>query len=148
MNILDSISTSVIALYIIPFLLYILTGNYIHFKAFLGTAGTTIISETIKHFFIGKASPRPQGAKNCNLMCNDGAQSGQPGMPSGHSSEVAFFSGFYYQQTTNPIIRSLLVGYAGLVMLSRYIKRCHTINQIVAGALLGLSLSWIVVCQL
>lgn len=148
MNILDAISISVIALYIIPFLLYIFTGNYIHFKAFLGTAGTTIISETIKHFIIGKASPRPQGAKDCNLMCDDGNQSGRPGMPSGHSSEVAFFSGFYYQQTTNPIIRSLLVGYAGLVMLARYIKRCHTINQIVTGALLGLSLSWIVVRQL
>jgi len=148
MNVLDTISMSVISLYIIPFLLYIFTGNYIHLKAFLGIIGTTIISETIKYFFIGEASPRPQGARDCNLMCNDGNQSGQPGMPSSHSSEVAFFSGFYYQQTTNPIIRSLLVGYSGLVMISRYIKRCHTINQIVAGALLGLSLSWIVVRQL
>jgi membrane-associated phospholipid phosphatase len=148
MNVLDTISASVILLYIIPFFLYIFTGNNIHFKAFLGTAGTTIISETIKYFFIGDASPRPQGAKDCNFLCNDGNQSGRPGMPSGHSSEVAFFSGFYYQQTTNPIIRSILVIYAGLVMLSRYIKRCHTINQIVAGGLLGLSLSWIVARQL
>ena len=69
MNVLDAISTSVIVLYIIPFCLYIFTGNYIHFKAFLGTIGTTIISETIKYFFVGKASPRPQGAKDCNLMC-------------------------------------------------------------------------------
>ena len=148
MNVLDAISTSVIVLYIIPFCLYIFTGNYIHFKAFLGTIGTTIISETIKYFFVGKASPRPQGAKDCNLMCNDGNQAGQPGMPSSHSAEVAFFSGFYYQQTTNPIIRGLLVTYSGLVMLSRYVKRCHTINQIVVGALLGLSLSWFVARQL
>ena len=135
-------------LYIIPFVLYIFTGNYIHFKAFLGTAGTTIISEAIKYFIIGKASPRPQGAKNCNLLCNDGNQSGQPGMPSGHSSEVAFFSGYYYQQTTNPFIRGALILYAGLIMVSRYIKRCHTINQIVVGALLGLGLSFIAVRQL
>ena len=148
MNALDILSNSVIILYVIPFFLYILTGNYIHFKAFLGTAGTTIISEAIKYFIVGKASPRPQGAKNCNFLCNDGNQSGQPGMPSGHSSEVAFFSGFYYQQTTNPFIRGLLVVYAGLVMLSRYLKRCHTINQIVAGGVLGLSLSWIVARQL
>jgi membrane-associated phospholipid phosphatase len=148
MNGIDLVSNSVIVLYIIPFFLYIFTGNYIHFKAFLGTAGTTIISEAIKYFIVGKASPRPQGAKNCNFLCNDGNQSGEPGMPSGHSSEVAFFSGFYYQQTTNPIIRGLLVIYAGLVMLSRYIKRCHTINQIVAGALLGLSLSFVVVRHL
>ena len=102
----------------------------------------------IKYFIVGAASPRPKGATNCNFLCNDGDQSGRPGMPSGHSSEVAFFSGFYYQQTTNPFIRGLLVTYAGLVMMSRYIKRCHTINQIAAGALLGLSLSWIVARQL
>ena len=53
MNVLDTISMSVISLYIIPFLLYIFTGNYIHLKAFLGIIGTTIISETIKYFFIG-----------------------------------------------------------------------------------------------
>jgi membrane-associated phospholipid phosphatase len=148
MNALDIFSNSVILLYIIPFFLYIFTGNYVHFKAFLGAAGTTIISESIKYFFIGNTSPRPQGAKNCNFLCNDGNQSGQPGMPSGHSSEVAFFSGFYYQQTNNPVIKTILVVYAVLIMISRYIKRCHTINQIVAGALLGMSLSWLAVRQL
>lgn len=148
MNVLDTISISVIFLYIIPLLLYVFTGNYIHFKAFLGTAGTTIISETIKYFFIGKASPRPEGAKDCNFLCNDGNQSGRPGMPSGHSSEVAFFSGFYYQQTENKFIRVILVIYAGLVMLSRYLKKCHTISQIFFGGLLGVSLSLFVVRQL
>jgi membrane-associated phospholipid phosphatase len=86
--------------------------------------------------------------KNCNFLCDDGNQAGRPGMPSSHSAEVAFFSGFYYHQTTNPIIRSLLVIYAGLVMLSRYVKKCHTINQIGVGALLGTGLSWIVVRHL
>jgi len=148
MDVIDVLSNSVILLFIIPFLLYLFTGNYIHIKAFLGTAGTTIISESIKYFIIGNASPRPKGAKNCNFLCNDGDQSDRPGMPSGHSSEVAFFSGFYYQQTTNPLIRSFLVVYAGLVMLSRYIKHCHTINQIVAGAILGMSFSWLAVRHL
>jgi membrane-associated phospholipid phosphatase len=148
MNISNTISTSVILLYIIPIFLYGITGNYIHFKAFIGTVGTTIISETIKYFFVGKQSPRPQGAKDCNLLCNDGNQTGQPGMPSSHSAEVAFFSAFYYQQTNNTPIRVLLVLYAALVMLSRYIKRCHTINQIGVGAILGLSLSWLVVRHL
>ena len=148
MNIFDGLSMSVGLLYIIPLLLYYVTQNPIHFKAFLGTAGTTIISETLKYFFIGKSNPRPQGAKDCNLFCNDGNQAGKPGMPSSHSSEVAFFSGFYYQQTHNPIIRASLVIYAGLVMMSRYVKRCHTISQIVGGTLLSLSLSWFVVRHL
>ena len=148
MNIPYMLSNSVIFIYIIPFILYIITSNHIHFKAFLGVAGTTIITETLKYFFIGKRSPRPEGAKNCNLLCNDGDQSGKPGMPSSHSSSVAFFSGFYFQQTDNKLIRALLVIYAGLVMVSRYIVKCHTISQILVGALLGVSLSWFAMRQL
>jgi membrane-associated phospholipid phosphatase len=148
MYISDYISISVSLVYIIPLILYTFTGNWIHGKAFLGVTGTTVISETIKYFFIGTASPRPTGAKNCNMLCNDGNQAGQPGMPSSHSAEAAFFLGYYYQQTTNPFIRIALILYAVLIMISRYIKRCHTVNQIGAGALLGLSLSFIVVRHL
>lgn len=148
MSIPDLLSKSVILLYAIPLVLYVVTGNIIHFKGFLGVAGTTIITETIKYFFIGKSNPRPEGAKDCNLLCNDGNQSGKPGMPSSHSSSVAFFSGFYYQQTDNKFIRGALVVYAGLVMLSRYLKKCHSISQILVGALLGVSLSWFAMRQL
>lgn len=143
MNVPDLISMSVGILYLIPLILYIITQNPIHLKGFIGVGGTTIISESIK-YILGKVSPRPNGAKNCNLLCNDGNQSGQPGMPSSHSATVAFFSAFYFQETNNLMIKTLLVGYTGLVMASRYMKKCHTINQIVGGALLGVSLSWIV----
>jgi membrane-associated phospholipid phosphatase len=143
MNIPDSISMSVGILYLIPLILYIITYNPIHLKAFIGVGGTTIISESIK-YVLGKISPRPQGAKNCNLLCNDGNQSGQPGMPSSHSATVAFFSGFYFQETNNLMIKTFLVGYAGLVMASRYIKKCHTINQIIGGTFVGVSLSLLV----
>jgi len=139
---------SVGLLYVIPFVLYYITGSRVHFKAFLGVAGTTIISETIKYFFVGRQSVRPQGAKNCNLLCNDGPQAGRPGMPSSHSAEAVFFSSFYYQQTTSPFIRTLLVIYAILVMISRYVKRCHTIQQVFGGALLGAALSFFAVRQL
>ncbi len=148
MSIPYMLSNSVILIYIIPFILYIITSNPIHFKAFLGVSGTTIITEAIKYFFIGKTNPRPNGAKNCNLLCNDGDQSGKPGMPSSHSSSVAFFSGFYFQQTDNKFIRVLLITYAGLVMLSRYIVRCHTISQILVGGMIGVSLSWFAMRQL
>ena len=143
MNILNLISMSVLLLYIIPVILYLITNNIIHFKAFLGVIGTTFISETLKYFFIGKLSPRPEGAKDCNLLCNDGNQSGRPGMPSSHSAEAAFILGFYYQQYDNRYIRLGLVIYTALVMLSRYLKKCHTINQVFVGAFLGLLLSWL-----
>jgi membrane-associated phospholipid phosphatase len=142
------LSNSVIFIYIIPFIIYIITGNIIHFNALLGVAGTTIITESIKYVLIGKSNPRPNGAKNCNLLCNDGDQSGKPGMPSSHSSSVAFFSGFYFQQTDNKLIKVLLIIYAGSVMLSRYIIRCHTISQILVGGMIGLSLSLLVMRQL
>ena len=131
-------------LYIIPLILYYFTHNFYHIIAFVGTISVTILSEIFKYFLIGNLSIRPKNAKDCNLLCNDGNQEGMPGMPSSHSAEVAFFSGFYFQNTNNNTIRSILIIYAGLVMLSRYIKRCHTFNQIGIGALLGLSLSWIV----
>ncbi len=144
MNIPNILSGSILIIYILPFILYIITGQYIHLKAFLAVSGTTLISEAIKFFLIGKTSPRPQGAKDCDLLCNDGDQSGKPGMPSSHSASVAFFSGFYYYQTNNKFIRIALLIYPGFVMLSRYWKRCHTISQIGVGALLGLSLSIVV----
>ena len=143
MNILNLISMSVGLLYVIPPVLYAITKNVIHIKAFLGVIGTTFISETLKYFFIRDLSTRPKGAKDCNLLCNDGNQAGRPGMPSSHSAEAAFILGFYYQQYDNRYIRLGLVIYTALVMLSRYLKKCHTINQVFVGAFLGLLLSWL-----
>jgi diacylglycerol kinase (ATP) len=148
MIISNLLSMSVGLLYIIPLILYIYSKNFIHIKGFLGIIGTTIISETLKYSIFKDISYRPKGASNCNLLCNDGNQSGQPGMPSSHSAEAVFFSGFYYQLTDNIFIRIILLIYAFGVMISRYLKRCHTINQIGVGAILGVSLSWITVRHL
>lgn len=141
MDIADAISLSVAALYVICILFYVVTHNPIHLIACAGMFGTTLLSEGIKHGIIKECSPRPKGATNCNMWCNDGPCGGQPGMPSGHSAQVAFFSGFYMQYTDNRLIQAGLTLYAGLVMLSRYLKRCHTIYQIGAGASLGFLLS-------
>jgi membrane-associated phospholipid phosphatase len=140
----DLISSSVIILYIIPLILYGTTYDNIHIKGLLGLLGTTGISEFIKYNFIKDKSKRPEGAKNCNLLADDGNQEGKPGMPSSHSAQVVFFSSFYYQFTKNIYIRILLIIYAIFVMLSRYLKRCHNILQIVTGGSLGLFLSYIV----
>jgi len=135
------ISLSAVILYIIPFIAYIITNNIVHIKAIIGLFATMGVGESIKYYLIKDASPRPKGAHDCNLWCNDGPQGGNPGMPSGHSAQVAFFSSFYYRKTTNIWVRAGLLLNAGLVMISRYEKHCHTIPQIVAGALLGLFIS-------
>lgn len=144
-NIQDIISMSIGLLYIIPLILYYVTGNLIHFKGLLGLGSTAIITESIKYFLVKEKSPRPKGARNCDLLCQDGNQEGRPGMPSTHSATVSFFSSFYIQQTDNIFIKLGLVTYAVLVMLSRYLKRCHTINQIVVGSIIGLVLSFVAI---
>lgn len=137
----DLISMSAALLYVVPLIGYALSGNFIHIKAFLGLFATMGLGESIKYYIIKELSPRPKGAYDCNLWCNDGLQEGKPGMPSGHSSQVTFFASFYYDQTNNIWIRAGLMLYALVVMISRYLKRCHTIPQIATGALLGWMMS-------
>lgn len=144
MNIYDLISLSTMLLYVIPVIGYTMSGNIIHIKAFVGLFATMGIGESIKYFVIKEASPRPSSARDCNLLCNNGPQGGKPGMPSGHSSQAAFFASFYYHQTKNIWIRAGLILYELLVILSRYQTHCHTIPQIAAGTLFGLFMSWCV----
>ena len=140
MNFQDFISSSILIVYIIPIILYGFTYQPYHKIAFIGTLATNAISECIKHIFIKEVSPRPQGAMNCNVMCTNGNQEGKPGMPSSHAATIAFFTTYYLRHTNSLYIRAILIGYAALVMMSRYHKRCHTVPQIVAGAVLGSSM--------
>ncbi len=139
----DILSASVTLLFTIPLILYGITQNKTHLFGFLGMVFTLFISESIKHFLIGDSNPRPKGAMNCNMWCNNGNQEGKPGMPSSHSTIVLFFAIFYIFQTKNILIRFLLCAYAITVMASRYVKHCHTIEQIVTGAVLGLCIALI-----
>jgi membrane-associated phospholipid phosphatase len=141
MDILNLISLSAVILYIIPVILYVITQNIEHLKAVIGLFVTMGVGESIKYYIIGNDSPRPTSARDCNLLCNDGPQGGKPGMPSGHSAQVAFFSSFYFERTNNIWIKMGLILYECLVMFSRYKKHCHTIPQIVSGALLGFGIS-------
>ena len=110
---------------------------------------TVFLNEGVKHGLIGTASPRPPQARDCNLWVNDGPKGGRPGAPSGHSAQVSFFVGYYLQTLSlSPLLRLALLGYALLVMLSRYTKCCHTLPQILSGAALGSLLSLLVVRHL
>ena len=78
---------------------------------------------------------------NCDMLCTNGDQAEQPGMPSSHSVIVAFFALFYVRHVTHPLIRVAILFYALCVMVSRYTKNCHTIPQIIVGGLLGLGMN-------
>ena len=134
----EELSFSVIFLYYVPILLYLKTNELSQLKALIGMIATVTFTEFIKHFIVKDKSPRPKGAKDCNLWADNGNQEGKPGMPSGHSSKVSFFAAYYFQQTENIWIRSFLVFYAILVMISRLTKKCHTIYQVLTGSTIGI----------
>ena len=141
MRIDDIISLSVLLVYIIPAILYVNTYNIRDLFAIIGITGSVAASEGIKYFVIKERSLRPIGATDCNLWCTDGNQEGRPGMPSGHSLMATFFAGYYFNEIDNIWIKIALVIFAIAVMISRYTKRCHSIEQIVIGCLLGLFMS-------
>ena len=140
MLIWNILSASAGVMYLVPLIGFALTHQFYHIKGFIGLFGTLCIGEFLKHIVIGTNGPRPQGARDCNLLCNDGPQGGRPGMPSTHSAQVVFFAAFYAQYLKKPWMRATLYAYALLVMLSRYIKQCHSLPQIAAGAALGIGL--------
>lgn len=143
------VSLSVVLLYLFPWLRFFQTQRLSELRAFWGMIATVFLNEGIKHGLIGTASPRPPQARDCNLWVNDGPQRGRPGAPSGHSAQVSFFVGYYLQTLSlSPLLRLVLLGYALLVMLSRYTKCCHTLPQILSGAALGSLLSLLVVRHL
>ncbi len=134
----EELSFSIIFLYYVPILLYLKTNELSQLKALIGMIATVTFTEFIKHFIVKDKSPRPNGAKDCNLWADNGNQEGKPGMPSGHSSKVSFFASYYFQKTENIWIRSFLVFYAILVMISRLTKKCHTIYQVLTGSTIGI----------
>jgi acid phosphatase family membrane protein YuiD len=104
-----------------------------HLYGFVGIIFTGALVDIIKRFILPTMS-RPQGAKGCDLLCKSTNDTNKPGMPSGHTAMIAFFGSYYGIQSPYFII------YAVLIMMSRYFKKCHTLMQILAGLLLGLSI--------
>lgn len=145
----NTVSLSVVLLYLVPWIRFLQTLRFSELRPFWGMIATVVVNEGIKHGIIRTASPRPARARDCNLWANDGPQGGRPGAPSGHSAQVSFFAGYYLQTLSlSPFYRIALLGYALLVMLSRYTKFCHTLPQILSGAALGSLMSVLVVRHL
>lgn len=65
------------------------------------------------------------------------------GMPSGHASGVSFTLTFVYLLTYKYLIQSLAI--LGITITQRYVFRNHTMYQLIAGTILGISVATIVV---
>jgi membrane-associated phospholipid phosphatase len=135
----DAISLSLLLVYIIPIgLMFYDIKHYVMLLAVLFVASTT---EFMKPFI---PSPRPKGAKDCNLFCEGGAVGGQPGFPSGHMGSLAVFVGLLYDAFPSPAVFLGSLLWLVLMAYSRYAKHCHTFTQIVAGTCYGLAVALVI----
>ena len=99
--------------------------------------------KTLPFLGIGK---RPNGAKNCGMFkyCPPEIASSY-GMPSGHSQNAVFFSTYVILNLINSnfiyptkvygtvLFTSLALG----IMYSRVYFKCHTVQQVIVGGLIG-----------
>ena len=126
----DIVSLSIIPLILSPIYFWYISGNIHHLIGFAGLIGTSFTIEMIKHFILSDIH-RPHGAKGCDLLCLHESDENQPGMPSGHAATMGFY-GMYYG-ITDP----LYFIYTLIMVISRYMKKCHNWQQITAGLLFG-----------
>ena len=91
---------------------------------------------------------RPKGAKNCGIIAQSPPVKAKSyGMPSGHASTALFFSTYLIRHLLDSnfkknveIIGILILSVMGLgIMYSRVYLKCHTIQQVIMGGLLGVS---------
>lgn len=84
-----------------------------------------------------KSNVRPKGAKQCDILCTSPNDEGKPGFPSGHVATTTCFIFILYHYY--PQNRLLIGGLAYIVSMaySRMNKKCHTLEQVIAGFIYG-----------
>ena len=139
---------------------YMLTYEKTFLFLLLGFSGNSLINYTIKHAImkplmgnkkypiIGQG-PRPKGAKACGLFESSKITDIKSfGMPSGHAQMAGFLTAYSmsklgedevsvpFYTTVGVILGSSLI----FIMYSRVYSKCHTIQQTLAGCIIGLIL--------
>lgn len=143
----DWISTSLTALVLFPLLMMIVIREYaIHIFILFGIVSCHMLGKALKimtYKINNDIFKRPQGARNCDVMCRDGDVSYKPGFPSGHMIHVTFFFTILYllivraQKPSNQYYILFSIIYIALTAFARYYKKCHTTLQIVSGIFVG-----------
>lgn len=107
----------------------------------LGLISANVVVESVKGLLVEYS--RPLGAKGCDLFCVGGDVGGQPAFPSGHMTATTMFVGVMWLHYGETYI--LLAGIPWILAMgwSRWIKRCHTWQQVVGGIFTGTVFSYI-----
>ena len=138
----NAVSIMFIGSFIIPAGLYALTRDKFYLKLIVGLAGANIGVEGIKRIFGSDGIfGRPEGARGCDLFCAGGDVAGNPGFPSGHMVNVSMFVAALWTHTGSPYVGIVGVPWIAAMGWSRWTKRCHNWQQILAGAAMAFQLA-------
>jgi membrane-associated phospholipid phosphatase len=106
-----------------------------------------LVKYSIRGDFGDELNQRPYDAKNCNMINEGGRAVDRPGFPSGHSTvayillTIAVYEWIQQQKGlhgTPPILIFILLFFALAVPFARVQSHCHTIQQVLGGAILGI----------
>ena len=137
----DTISISILIVYVFPAYMFILYKHIWWLLFLLGLISANVVVESVKGLLVEYS--RPLGAKGCDLFCVGGDVGGQPAFPSGHMTATTMFVGVMWLHYGHTYI--LLAGIPWILAMgwSRWIKRCHTWQQVVGGIFTGTVFSYI-----
>lgn len=123
---------------------------YLFFVILLGEQINRILKYIIvkpllgdKKYPIMGSGARPKGARNCGVWAdNKNVQPKTYGMPSGHSNSALLFSTYkimeLIEMNSNNTLLYLVYGLLALIIpYSRLYFKCHTIQQAIAGGIVG-----------
>ena len=133
------ISLAVLPLMAVPWLAFSVTGNLGYLVILAGCVFCeALIKLTRKLPVVAEWQLRPVGAADCGI-CNDGGNyEGRIGMPSGHVALTTYIAVSLVMMRGTCAKAMVLAAFAVILMAtSRVRRRCHTIPQVIVGALLG-----------
>jgi len=136
----DTVSISILFVYLFPAYMFILYKHIWWLCFLLAVISANIVVEGVKGLL---PYGRPAGAKGCDLFCIGGGVGGEPAFPSGHMTATTMFVGVMWLHYGNTYI--LVAGIPWILAMgwSRWIKRCHTWQQVVGGIFTGTVFSYI-----
>lgn len=144
---LDYVSKFVAVLQVLPFVCYLLTYNLQYLKIQVGwfiiSWSVDMVKLLLVKWFPKDLAFRRPGGEHCGMF-NESNRSDAPAFPSGHLSTATYIilalwlqlvKDGYIQSTRSKI--AILSIYIGLLSVSRWQKKCHTVPQILTGIIYG-----------
>lgn len=130
----NGISLTLLLAFLFPVIMLLKDGNYWWGWLLIMLVITNIAVEPLKRLI---RNPRPSDAKNCNAFCRGGDVGGEPGFPSGHMTTTTMFVAMLWLHFKHRYILYAGIPWIILMGWSRWVKKCHTWEQILGGIVTG-----------